>query len=59
MNYASFAGYDSVLHAVYVIAQNAVSTMSQNWYCFMITNCPVEDLSCTGAVNLCEKYCNV
>ena len=59
MNYGAFPGYDSVLHAVYVIAQNSVSTLSENWYCFMITNCPQEDLQCTGASNLCEKYCKV
>ena len=25
----------------------------------MITNCPDENLSCTGASNLCKKYCTV
>mmetsp|Transcript_8887 Transcript_8887/g.10917 ORF Transcript_8887/g.10917 Transcript_8887/m.10917 type:complete len:87 (-) Transcript_8887:8-268(-) len=25
----------------------------------MITNCPSEDLTCTGASNLCEQYCKV
>ena len=58
-DYRNYGSYDSVAHAVYVVAQNQVDPRSTNWYCFMITNCPEERLTCTGAANLCQKYCTV
>jgi len=59
MNTAAFPDYDGEAHAVYVEAQHPTDYRAKNWYCFMITNCPEENLDCSGARNLCEPYCRV
>lgn len=59
MNVKAFPEYDGVAHAIYVEAQHPVDSRAKNWYCFMITNCPEENLECSGATNLCENYCRV